>query len=597
MTYSHENKTTRWRWQQFVLSLSVAMWSFVDSPSALLAQETTKYPTLPTGSGITQSSWETWHTRVDEGWASYNIARVYHDDFVSNNKQRSAENAFKYYDKSAKTGYARAQANLGFCHDIGLVTKKKNPVEAKRWYGEAAKQGNLVGQLNYAQKLLDEGVSTKNRNSIIKARDWFEKALGQDAELKEAAYGIGLSYAKIPGAKEEDLGTARDWLMKAEDHPKALFALGYLDEQQGRYGTAIELYKQAKAEGSLAAAYNLGRCREIGRGTVKNIDEAENEYLFAAELGHAMSQFAIGLLKYNQGNKTSDYIEAVKWWRLAEKNGSNQARAALIKIKQSRLLTEEEIAKGERKASLKEEEIRSKLQPNKSTKLAYNQEQAFVSNKDAEDISSGFFITNDGWILTSGDQFQIDPKTKKVAIGYSVMVVTQAGSFPVTSEIVIDNQHRYAVFKIDGNFTSLPLAPTQPEAKVVRPGKLIDAITYNYSSKDSFTPATLQGQLEPIEGPDQENYFTLLTSELDKKNYSNFLSYNALGQATGLALKKDQTSNEKLKFLKSSTILGFLKNKVGNDLFQNTLTKDELTKEELKNRVNQASVTVLIYKE
>ena len=607
MTHSRENKTTRLRWQQFVLSLSVAMWSFVDSPSALLAQETTKYPTLPTGSGITQSSWETWHTRVEEGWASYNIARAYHDDFISNNKQRSAKNAFKYYEKSAKTGYARAQANLGFCHDIGLVTNIKKPVEAKRWYGEAAKQGNLVGQLNYAQKLLNEGIGTKNRNSIIKAREWFEKALGQDAELKEAAYGIGLSYAKIPGAKEEDFGTARDWLMKAENHPKALFALGYLDEQQGRYGTAIELYKQAKAEGSLAAAYNLGRCQEIGRGTVKNIKKAEKEYLFAAELGHAMSQFAIGLLKYNKGNKLEDYIEAVKWWRLAENNGSSPARDALIKIKQSRLLTKEEIAEGEREASLKEEEIRSKLKPHKSTKLAYNQD---VTAQDAEYVSSGFFITNDGWILTSQDQFQNDPKiltsgdqfqkdsnTKKLAIGYSVMVVTQAGSFPVTSEIVIDSQHHYAVFKIDGNFTSLPLAPTQQEAKVVSPGKLMDAITYDYSSKDSFTPVTLQGQLEPIEGPDQDNYFTLLTSELDKKNYSNILSYNALGQATGLALNKDQTSNEKLKFLKSSTILGFLKNKVGNDIFQNTPTKNELTKEKLKNRVNQASVTVLIYKE
>ena len=596
MTHSRENKTTRWRWQQFVLSLSVAMWTFVDSPSALLAQETTKYPTLPTGSGINQDLWKTWHSKKAEGSASYNIARVYHDDFVSNNKQRSAENAFKYYDSSANTGYARAQANLGYCHDIGLGTEK-NLAKAKRWYGEAAKQGNLVGQLNYAQKLLNEGIGAKNRDSILKARSWFEKALVQNARLKEAAYGIGLSYAKIPGAKEEDLGTARNWLLKAENHPKALFALGYLDEQQRRYGTAIELYKQAKAHGSLAAAYNLGRCREIGRGTVENKQEAMDEYLFAANRGQAESQFAIGLLEYNQGNKTSDYIKAVKWWRLAAKNGSSQAREALSKIKQSRLLTKEEIAIGESDASRLEETIRSNLKPHKSAILAYNQEQAFLSDKDAEHVISGFFITNDGWILTSADRFQIDPKTKKVAIGYSVMVVTQAGSFPVTSEIVIDSQHDFAVFKIDGNSISLPLAPTQPEAKVVSPGKLINAITYDYSSKDSFVPATLQGQPEPIEGPDQDNYFTLVTSELDKKNYSNFLSYNALGQATGLALKEDQTGNEKLKFLKSSTILGFLKNKVGNDLFQNTLTKDELTKEELKNRVNQASATVLIYKE
>ena len=595
MTYSHENKTTRWRWQQFVLSLSVAMWSFVDSPSALLAQETTKYPTLPSGSGINQDLWKTWHSKKAEGSASYNIARVYHDDFVSNNKQRSAENAFKYYDISANTGYARAQANLGYCHDIGLGTEK-NRAKAKHWYGEAAKQGNLVGQLNYAQKLLAEGIASDNREGILKARDWFKKAHGQFAGLKEAAYGIGLSYVKIPGAKEEDLGTARDWLMKAEDHPKALFALGYLDEQQERYGTAIELYKQAKDEGSLAAAYNLGRCWEIGRGKVKNIKEAEKEYLYAAKLGHAMSQFAIGLLKYNKGNKIEDYIEAVKWWRLADNNGSSPARAALIKIKQSRLLTKEEIAIGESEASRLEETIRSNLKPHKSAILAYNQEQAFVSDKDAEHISSGFLITNDGWILTSRDQFQIDPKTKKVAIGYSVMVVTQAGSFPVTSEIVIDSQHYFAVFKIDGNFASLPLAPDHPEADV-SPGKVMDAVTVDYTSNGSFTTATLKGKPETIKDQDQTNYFTLLKSELDKETYSNFLSYNALGQATGLALKEDQTSNEKLKFLKSSTILGFLKNKVGNDMFQNTPTKNELTKEKLKNRVNQASVTVLIYKE
>ena len=595
MTHSRENKTTRWRWQQFVLSLSVAMWTFVDSPSALLAQETTKYPTLPTGSGINQDLWKTWHSKKAEGSASYNIARVYHDDFVSNNKQRSAENAFKYYYSSAITGYARAQANLGYCHDIGLGTEK-NRAKAKNWYGEAAKQGNLVGQLNYAQKLLNEGIGTKNRDSILKARSWFEKALVQNASLKEAAYGIGLSYVKIPGAKEEDLGTARNWLLKAENHPKALFALGYLDEQQGRYGTAIELYKQAKAHGSLAAAYNLGRCREIGRGTVENKKEAMDEYLIAANRGHAMSQFAIGLLKYNKDNKIEDYIEAIKWWRLADNNGSSPARAALIKIKQSRLLTKEEIAIGESEASRLEETIRSNLKPHKSAILAYNQEQAFVSDKDAEHVISGFFITNDGWILTSADRFQIDPKTKKVAIGYSVMVVTQAGSFPVTSEIVIDSQHHFAVFKIDGNFASLPLAPDHPEANV-SPGKLMDAVTVDYISNGSFTTPTLKGQPEPIKDQDQTNYFTLLTSELDKETYSNFLSYNALGQATGLALNEDQTSNEKLKFLKSSTILGFLKNKVGNDMFQNTPTKNELTKEKLKNRVNQASVTVLIYKE
>ena len=107
MTHSRENKTTRWRWQQFVLSLSVAMWTFVDSPSALLAQENTKYPTLPTGSGITQSTWEKWHAQNVEGWASYKIARVFHGEFLSSDEQRAAKNALTYY------GWKRFKSGIG----------------------------------------------------------------------------------------------------------------------------------------------------------------------------------------------------------------------------------------------------------------------------------------------------------------------------------------------------------------------------------------------------------------------------------------------------------------------------------------------------
>ena len=124
----------------------------------------------------------------------------------------------------------------------------------------------------------------------------------------------------------------------------------------------------------------------------------------------------------------------------------------------------------------------------------------------------------------------------------------------------------------------------------------MNAVTVDYISNGSFTTPILHGQPEPIKDQDQTNYFTLLTSELDKETYSNFLSYNARGQATGLALNKDQTSNEKLKFLKSSTILGFLKNKVGKTCFKILPPKTNY-QGELKNRVNQASVTVLIYKE
>ena len=153
--------------------------------------------------------------------------------------------------------------------------------------------------------------------------------------------------------------------MKAENHPKALFALGYLDEQQGRYGTAIELYKQAKAEGSLAAAYNLGRCQEIGRGTVKNIKGAEKEYLYAAKLVtqcHNSQSDYWSTIRATKKKTTSKPSNGGGWPEKRIEPGTE----ALSKIKQSRLLTKEEIAMGESDASRLEETIRSNLKPHKS---------------------------------------------------------------------------------------------------------------------------------------------------------------------------------------------------------------------------------------
>ena len=595
MTHSHENKTTRWRWQQFVLPLSGVMWSVIGAATALIAQENSSVPALPDGSRVSQAQWADWHAQDAEGWAAYNIAREYHLSFLSSNKPEAAKKTYDYYSKSATAGYAQAQANLGYCYDKGLGTEE-NSVKAKRWYEEAAKQGNLVGQLNYAQKLLTDGINNEDRDDTLQARDWFQKVIGQNAELTEAAYGIGLTYVTLPGRTKEDLGKGRDWLLKAKDKHQALFALGWMDEQQGRHGTAIKLYQQAKALGSLSAAFNLGRCWENGIGTAVNKNKAIEEYLFAAKRGHAMSQFAIGLLKYDLGNKPADYIEVVMWWRLAERNGSNEAMDALRKIKLSRLLTRAEMEDGESRASALEQTIHANHKPSKATEYSYNREQASSNDRKPAHVFSGFFISNDGWILTSMDQFKVDPETNKLALGYSINVVTQAGSFPVDSEIVIDESHRYAVFKVDGKFNSLPLTsdPPKPNDEVTQ---AMDAVTITPQSTDSYITAKFKGQVEPVEDPDQAAYFTLLTSNPVERKYSNFLSYNALGQATGFALHGDQESNAKLKFLKSDTILEFLQNALKNAQLQSNDSATKPTEAALKDRVSQATAKILIYKD
>ena len=594
MTHSHGNQTTRRWWQQSVLSLPIALWIIVASPEPLHSQDSSS---PPTGSKIDPEEWKRWHEHRNEGWAAYNIAREYHQAYRTSDNPGTAKIAFEYYKQSANSGNARAQANLGFCYDKGIGVEE-NQIDAKRWYEEAAQQGNVIGQLNFAQKLLNEGIEQKDRGSIEKARKWFQKAYDQDPTLTEAAYGIGLTYVSLPGATEQDFGKARNSLLKAKEQPKALFAIGWLDEKQGRYGSAIALYKQAKKLNSLPAAYNLARCYELGLGVAKNNHIAMEEYRFAAERGHAMSQFAIGLLKYNLSNQSEDYMDTVMWWRLAERNQSDEAREALQKILRSQLLTQDEIAIAEQNASALENKIQATSNSKKPAEFAYDRLDSAKHEKPTHKVS-GFFITDDGWLLTSPehlkfDESKTDPDIKELVAGHSIKVVTHAGIFPASSKIIIDKDRRFAVIKLEGKFKSLPLASSLPESSQGNNDRM-NAVTIDSQSGNTYAPAFLEGQFEIIDDPKQADLFTLNTSKFDEERHSNFLSYDPLGQATGLALKRDIKSNEKLIFLKSSTIRTFLKSAIKEIQFKSD-QKNTLTTSELNDLVSLATATVLIYK-
>ena len=593
MTHSHESQSTRWQWQVSVLPLLIVVLVVATSTSSH-AQSGPSIPPLPNGTNVSQGDWKIWHERSDEGWAAYNIGRTYHQAFRLNKDDSSAaKNAFDHYEKASKSENANAQANLGYCYDKGIGTEE-NQEEAKRWYGLAAKQGNLIGQLNYAQKLLVDGIKEVNRSSLEQALSWFNKAYAQDSSLTEAAYGIGMAYANLPGATAKDLGKARTWLTKANDQHQALFALGWLDEQQKRYGTAVEIYKKARDRGSLAAAFNLARCRENGLGVAMSKQEAIVDYLYAAERGHAVSQYALALLRYDTGNSPEDYMDAFKWWRVAEKNGLGEARTALRQIQQSRLLTREEIAIAEREATKLDRKIRSTIKSLKPKEPPYNRNIAIASVKKPTHKFSGFLITKDGWVLTSSDHIEMDPVTKKLTAGNTIKVKTHAGTFPATADIVVSTDRGYAVLKIDGTFNSLPLSANAPEDSKDKVEQM-HVITTVPNDNDLLGIAYSKGKVEFIQDIRQKDYFEILTGKFDVSGYSNFLSYNALGQATGIALIGDQKSSEKLKVLKSSSISSFLKNKVPAIEVPDSPLGGQPSEPALKDLARQAIVTVMIY--
>jgi|GEM_PF-427138 len=98
-------------------------------------------------------------------------------------------------------------------------------------------------------------------------------------------------------------------------------------------------------KGNAKAQFEVGKCYQYGYGVQKNIDEAKKWYLKAAEQGNAEAQCALGefpLSNFREffskhsviwdsfnPQKEKDYIEALKWLRMAEKQGLPRAYSRL----------------------------------------------------------------------------------------------------------------------------------------------------------------------------------------------------------------------------------------------------------------------------
>ena len=603
MIHNRENQTTRWRWEHSALPLLLAVCSFLASSLALQAQNNPAPP--PAGSRISkkefntwlakkeeEKEWNSWLAKKEEGWAAYNIAKAYHDAVNRDELESSAKrHAFDYYLKSATTGYGKAQANVGFCYDTGFGTNKNQTI-AKKWYEQAAKQGNKFGQLNYAQHLLNDAKGVVDIKSIQEARKWFEEAYRQDDKLESAAYGIGMTYALTPNATADDLGKARDWLLQSRESHESLFALGALDEGQGHYGSAVEFYRRAKNAGSLAAAYNLGRCLNEGLGVAQNKQEAIKEFRHAAKMGHSESQYALGLSIYNASNTPAGYIEAIMWWRIAHKNGFSKAGNALRIVQNSRLLTEDEISMAERQATELEKTIKQKT-PIRSQVNQFDPSLGENTQVVVNAISA-FFVTPDGWLLTSSKELKSVYNKGRIDIGYSVKVRTDSGQSSEISKIIFNDYYSYAAIKVEGKYSAMPLSLSSAKGTKAKASTLI-----NPAGDPSFI--FINGEIDPIDGVEEKEHLTLRINTLENESYSNILSFNSHGQTTGFLLREDvtikvkNTKNIHLRFLRSHIIAEFLDEWNSNTEKQPS-TSSELSLDELKNLSRHATATVYIYK-
>ena len=128
------------------------------------------------------------------------------------------------WQKSAESGHARAQCDLGFCYNFGKGVAKENHVVGAEWYAKAAAQGLSSAQFNLGI-CYEHGIGVLQ--DLKAAATLYAQAAAQG--FKSAQYNLGVLYEKGWGVTQ-NFEAAADWYAKAaaQGHASAQYNLGGL---------------------------------------------------------------------------------------------------------------------------------------------------------------------------------------------------------------------------------------------------------------------------------------------------------------------------------------------------------------------------------
>ncbi|MGQ3892406.1 tetratricopeptide repeat protein [Legionella sp. CNM-4043-24] len=217
---------------------------------------------------------------------------------------KNPELALQWYKKAAEKNDIAAQMYCAAAYQFGYGAKK-NTDTARRYFIDAAKNGNDIAQYALGMQFLESRDSRNKKMGVI----WLSKSA--DKGNIKAQYELGQMYATggvvaqdsvkakallegaasknyIPAmlslgnmaAKEGDFQTAKDWLSRAADskNPDAQRSLAslYLDDKGPFYNsqTGVSLLTEAARQGSSDAQLALSRLYKEGKGVEANSELA-----------------------------------------------------------------------------------------------------------------------------------------------------------------------------------------------------------------------------------------------------------------------------------------------------------------------------------
>jgi TPR repeat protein len=502
--------------------------------------------------------------------------------------------AVKWLSKAAEQNDAAAQCSLGSCYQYGHGVAQ-DYVEAVKWFRKAAEQNDAEAQYSLG---CCYGKGNGVTQDYVEAVKWCRKAAEQN--YPDAQASLGFSYSSGNGVAQ-DYVEAVKWYRKAAEQNNAhaqsgglgfCYEYGYGVAQD--YVEAVRWYRKAAEQNDAAAQCSLGSCYQSGHGVAQDYVEAVKWFRKAAEQNHAEAQYSLGCC-YAQGNGVvKDYVEAYKWILLAAAQGDRLSDWILLATAQGdrmlemsvtgleSLMTPEQIAEGQRLARA--------FRPHEVPTTGGEGSPARIAQTRPESSGTGFFITDDGYLITN---------EHVAGAGTQVRLVTEAGILPARI-VRTDVANDLALLKVEGRFVPLPLV----SSRAAKMGSTVATVGFPNIGLQGFAPKLAKGEIAALSGAQDDPRYFQISVPVQPGNsggalvdeHGNVVGVVSAKLDVAAAVATSGALPENVNYaVKSSLLLSFLESTPEVSARLKRPNARERKFEEVARQAEQAAALVLVY--
>jgi S1-C subfamily serine protease len=242
---------------------------------------------------------------------------------------------------------------------------------------------------------------------------------------------------------------------------------------------AVKWWRKSASQNYVMAQNNLASYL-AARGGEDDVTEAVKWWQKSAEQGDQYAQTELGL-RYLQGRGVAkDNVQAAKWLLLVAKlNGKLQEETKILE----RLMTHEQVEDGLTLAR----NFRSREEASPKESRAEGTPEA---------SGSGFFITDDGWLITN----------EHVVHGNNRIRVNTGKGLLTAKVIKVDSVNDLALLRVEGRFEALPVTMS----RIARLGSTVATVGFPNIGLQGFAPKLAKGEIAALSGAaDDPRYFQI----------------------------------------------------------------------------------------